>query len=206
MSNLTIYFGNKPVFLCDNITKEIDELKHHPETIYIDEISNAAIKSLLHEIDKPQFQQGVLFNKDYKKLKEIFFKNFTLIKAGGGLVKNKYGEILLIFRRGKWDLPKGKLDDNETIEQCAKREVREETGLKEITVSNQIETTYHTYTEFGAHILKESHWFAMKALGNEKLIPQIEEGIVEILWVKKEGLTKYISNTFPAIVDVLKYA
>ena len=206
MSNLTIYFGNKPVFLCDNITKEIDELKHHPETIYIDEISNAAIKSLLHEIDKPQFQQGVLFNKDYKKLKEIFFKNFTLIKAGGGLVKNKYGEILLIFRRGKWDLPKGKLDDNETIEQCAKREVREETGLKEITVSNQIETTYHAYTEFGAHILKESHWFAMKALGNEKLIPQIEEGIVEILWVKKEGLTKYISNTFPAIVDVLKYA
>lgn len=206
MSNLTIYFGNKPVFLCDNITKEIDELKHHPETIYIDEISNAAIKSLLHEINKPQFQQGVLFNKDYKKLKEIFFKNFTLIKAGGGLVKNKYGEILLIFRRGKWDLPKGKLDDNETIEQCAKREVREETGLKEITVSNQIETTYHTYTEFGAHILKESHWFAMKALGNEKLIPQIEEGIVEILWVKKEGLTKYISNTFPAIVDVLKYA
>ena len=206
MSNLTIYFGNKPVFLCDNITKEIDELKHHPETIYIDEISNAAIKSLLHEIDKPQFQQGVLFNKDYKKLKEIFFKNFTLIKAGGGLVKNKYGEILLIFRRGKWDLPKGKLDDNETIEQCAKREVREETGLKEITVSKQIETTYHTYTEFGAHILKESHWFAMKALGNEKLIPQIEEGIVEILWVKKEGLTKYISNTFPAIVDVLKYA
>lgn len=206
MSNLTIYFGNKPVFLCDNITKEIDELKHHPETIYIDEISNAAIKSLLHEINKPQFQQGVLFNKDYKKLKEIFFKNFTLIKAGGGLVKNKYGEILLIFRRGKWDLPKGKLDDNETIEQCAKREVREETGLKEITVSKQIETTYHTYTEFGAHILKESHWFAMKALGNEKLIPQIEEGIVEILWVKKEGLTKYISNTFPAIVDVLKYA
>ena len=206
MSNLTIYFGNKPVFLCDNITKEIDELKHHPETIYIDEISNAAIKSLLHEINKPQFQQGVLFNKDYKKSKEIFFKNFTLIKAGGGLVKNKYGEILLIFRRGKWDLPKGKLDDNETIEQCAKREVREETGLKEITVSNQIETTYHTYTEFGAHILKESHWFAMKALGNEKLIPQIEEGIVEILWVKKEGLTKYISNTFPAIVDVLKYA
>jgi len=139
-------------------------------------------------------------------LKSSFFKHFTLIKAAGGLVKNKKGEILLIFRRGKWDLPKGKLDDHETIEQCAKREVQEETGLHELETGKLIEITYHTYVEFGKHILKESHWYAIKATGNEKLIPQTEEDITEIIWVKKEDLKNYFSNTFPAIIEILKKA
>jgi 8-oxo-dGTP pyrophosphatase MutT (NUDIX family) len=52
-----------------------------------------------------------------------------IIKAGGGIVVNEQNEVLLIYRRGKWDLPKGKLDDGETIEECALREVKEETGL-----------------------------------------------------------------------------
>lgn len=206
MSYITIYFGNKPVFLCDEITEEINEYKHHPDAVYIDEISTAAVNSLLHEIDKEQFHAGIIFDKDFKKLKSAFFKHFTLIKAAGGLIKNKKGEILLIFRRGKWDLPKGKLDDHETIVQCAKREVQEETGLHELETGKLIEITYHTYVEFGKHILKESHWYAIKATGNEKLIPQTEEDITEIIWVKKEDLKNYFSNTFPAIIEILKNA
>ena len=206
MSYITIYFGDKPVFLCDEITKEINEYKHHPDAVYIDELSTAAINSLLHEISKSQFHAGIIFGEDFKKLKIAFFKHFTLIKAAGGLIKNKKGEILLIFRRGKWDLPKGKLDEDETIEECAKREVQEETGLQKLETGKLIEITYHTYVQFGKHILKESHWYAMKATGNEPLIPQTEEDITEIVWVKKEDLKKYLSNTFPAIVDILKHA
>ena len=108
------------------------------------------------------------------------------------------------MRRGKWDLPKGKLDDNETIEQCAKREVQEETGLQKLKTGKLIKITYHTYVQFGKHFLKESHWYAMEATGNEKLVPQTEEDITEIIWAKKEDLEKYVSNTFAAIVDVLK--
>ena len=129
MSYITIYFGEKPVYLCDELTREIEEVRHHPDAVFIDELSNAAVNSLLHEIGKKEFHAGIIFHQNFDKLKKDFFKHFKLIKAGGGLVKNKAGQILLIFRRGKWDLPKGKLDDNETLLQCAIREVREETGL-----------------------------------------------------------------------------
>ncbi|MGN6532843.1 MAG: NUDIX hydrolase [Ginsengibacter sp.] len=206
MSYITIYFGDKPVFLCDHITPEIEEYRHHPETVFIDEISTAAINSLLHEIDKSQFHAGIILGDNFDKLKADFFKHFHLIKAGGGVVKNENEEILMMFRRGKWDLPKGKLDEGETIEQCAKREVTEETGLQKLKVIRPLGITYHTYVQFGKHNLKESHWYGMKATGNEKLIPQTEEDITEIIWVKKEDLEKYFSNTFPTILNILKHA
>jgi 8-oxo-dGTP pyrophosphatase MutT (NUDIX family) len=206
MSYITIYFGEKPVFLCDNLIREIEEIRHHPDAVYIDELSTSAINSLLHEIDKPQFHAGIIINENFEKLKKAFFKHFKLVQAAGGLVKNKDGEILLIFRRGKWDLPKGKLDKNETILDCAIREVKEETGLTKIKAGKAIDITYHTYTEFGKHILKESHWYMMYVKGEEILTPQVEECITEIRWVKKDDLKSYMNNTFPAIAGLLKNA
>ncbi|MEO8819881.1 MAG: NUDIX hydrolase [Ginsengibacter sp.] len=206
MSYITIYFDDKPVFLCDEITPKIDEYRHHPDAVFIDEYSTAAINSLLHEINKPRFHAGIILNKDLQELKESFFKHFHLIKAAGGLVKNKNQEILMIFRRGKWDLPKGKLDEGETIEQCAKREVEEETGVHKLTIIKPLTITYHTYNLFGKHNLKETHWYLMNADGDEKLIPQTEEEITEIVWAKKEELSKYLGNTFPTIEMVLQEA
>lgn len=204
MSYITIYFEDKPVFLCDEMTPEIDEYRHHPDAVFIDELSTAAINSLLHEIKKPRFHAAIIFDTNFSKLKTVFFKHFELIKAGGGLVKNENDEILMIFRRGKWDLPKGKLDEGETLEECAKREVEEETGLHQLTLIKPLLITYHTYHLFGKHNLKETHWYLMKAGGNEKLIPQTEEEISEIVWVKKENLKNYLDNTFPTIETVLK--
>ena len=206
MSYITIYFEEKPVFLCDKLNPEIDEVRHHPETVYIDELSTAAINSLLHEIEKKQFHAGIILHENFQKLKKDFFKHFKLVKAGGGLVKNKEGEVLLIFRRGKWDLPKGKLDDNETLIECALREVKEETGLTQIKAGKEIDITYHTYIEFGKHILKESHWYLMLWKTIETLVPQVEEDITDIRWVKKQDLKNYLNNTFSAIVAVLKKA
>lgn len=206
MSYITIYFGDKPVYLCDELPPEIEEVRHHPEAVFIDELSTAAINSLLHEIDKNQFHAGIIIHKDFNKLKREFFKHFKLVKAAGGLVKNKAGEVLLIFRRGKWDLPKGKLDKGESIVECAIREVQEETGLKKIKAGEEIDITYHTYVEFGKHILKESHWFIMNSLVEETLQPQIEEYITEIRWVKKEDLKNYLDKTFPTIISLLKKA
>ncbi len=203
MSYITIYFDDKPVFLCDEITPGIDEYRHHPDTVYIDELSTAAINSLLHEINKPQFHVGIIYDKDLLKLKSAFFKHFTLKKAAGGLVKNNDEEILMIHRRGKWDLPKGKLDKGETLEACALREVTEETGLKNLELGALIRITFHTYSLFGKHILKETNWYSMKAKGIETLFPQTEEDITEIRWVIKKELKKYLSNTFPSIKDVL---
>ena len=204
---IKIYFPQageeKPVFLCDRTDSTIEEYMHHPDAVYIDEVSNAAIKSLMHEIIKPEFHAGILMHKDLEKLKKAFFKHFTLVKAAGGLVDNADEETLMIFRRGKWDLPKGKLDTGETLEQCALREVQEETGLKEIELGNKLTTTYHTYVEFGKHILKESHWYRMHSAGNGKLIPQTEEDITDIKWVKKTEMKKLLKNSFQTIRDVV---
>jgi len=182
----------------------LNEIIHHPDAVFIDELSNPAIKSLLHEIVKDDFHAGIIWNEDLEKLKKAFFKNFTPVTAAGGLVENNKGEILLIFRRGKWDLPKGKLDRGETLEQCALREVMEETGLTNVELKEALTITYHTYDEFGKHILKDSHWFKMKVSGAQTLTPQTEEDISEIKWVKKKDLSNYLSNTFPSVKDVLE--
>lgn len=200
---IKIYFEDKPVFLCDQIDKTIDEYMHHPDTVFIDEISTAAIKSLLHEIAKPEFHAGILFDKDFKKLKKAFNRHFKLIVTAGGAVLNEKDELMMIFRRGKWDLPKGKLDEGETLEECAVREVREETGVQDLKTGEKIIITYHTYLEFGTHILKESHWYKMRCKNEENLVPQTEEDITEIKWVGAFELDKYTSNTYQTIIEVV---
>jgi 8-oxo-dGTP pyrophosphatase MutT (NUDIX family) len=126
-----------------------------------------------------------------------------IIIAAGGLVQNNEGSFLLIFRRGFWDLPKGKLDARELIPECAIREVREETGLQTITLGSFICMTTHAYfdTWLQKDVIKETHWYAMKAssLLPETLIPQTEEDIEKIKWVSEYELPTYLLQTYPTI-------
>lgn len=126
------------------------------------------------------------------------------IIAAGGIVENENKEILLIFRRGKWDLPKGKLDEGETIEECAVREVEEETGLRSIQQGELIEVTLHNYIEKGTEIEKETYWYAMKVEGEQKLVAQTEEDIEDIKWVKESELPVYLANTYNNIIDIIE--
>lgn len=127
------------------------------------------------------------------------------IQAGGGVVINEKEQVLMIYRREKWDLPKGKLDPDETIVECAIREVMEETGLKFITLEKKLITTVHEYTEKSQLIQKETHWYLMHASTdtNQTLIPQIEEGIEKIEWVDKKDINRYLQNSYPTIQKVL---
>lgn len=128
------------------------------------------------------------------------------IIAAGGLVTNENDELLLIFRRGKWDLPKGKLDEGENIEECAVREVQEETGLSNVTLKEFVGITNHEYfdTYIGQQVDKETHWYAMAAAPGQALVPQTEEDIEEIEWVRKEVLDIYLNNTYPTIIDIIE--
>ncbi len=130
----------------------------------------------------------------------------TIITAAGGLVQNNDGAILMIFRRGFWDLPKGKLDAGELISECAVREVREETGLQTLTLGPFICKTTHAYvaTWLQKDVIKETHWFAMtaSALKPELLIPQTEEDIEKIEWVPVLELPPYLLQTYPTIRSV----
>lgn len=129
-----------------------------------------------------------------------------IIKAGGGLVRNGEGELLLIFRRGKWDLPKGKLDEGETIEACAIREVEEETGVKDLALGELISVTWHEYFDkwLGEEVIKETHWFKMDVAGVPALVPQKEEDITAIEWTKKSDLPQRMEQSYITIIDVLE--
>jgi len=198
-----IYFNNKPLFLTDVITKELEEYLHHEDTVFIDEFNVHTIKTMLHEMQLSKIHAGVFLNEDVEAVMKAFKKKFVLIKAAGGLIHTKDDHLLLIFRRGKWDLPKGKLDDNEEIEACALREVNEETGLENVQIEKPLCITYHTYHQDGSHILKESHWFLMKAEKQNKLIPQLEEDIDKAEWVAIDQITAYMENTHTSIHDVV---
>jgi len=201
--HIKIYFGNKPVFLCDDINKELNEILHHPDAVFVDEITNPAIKSLLHEIKKDEFHAGVIWNKDLDKLKKVFFKNFSLIEAAGGIVQNNKKELLFIYRLGKWDLPKGKIEKGEKLEECALREVEEETGVTKLTLKKKVGETYHTYNEFGKHFLKITHWYYIVCPAAQQLVPQTEEDITAIKWVATKDIKEPMADTYPSIKDIL---
>ncbi len=201
--HIKIYFGDKTVFLCDELTKELKEMLHHPDAVFIDEISVPAIKSLLHEIKKDEFHAGVIYSEDLTALKKLFFKNFTLIEAAGGIVQNDKKEVLFIYRLNKWDLPKGKIEKGEKADECALREVEEETGVINLILKKKVGETYHTYDAFGKHFLKVTHWYYLVCANDQKLVPQTEEDITAIKWVATKNIKEPVANTYPSIKDIL---
>ena len=200
--HIKIYFGEKPVYLCDEITQELNAILHHPDAVFVDEISIPAIKSLLHEIKKAEFHAGVLWNPDLKKLKDAFFRNFILVEAAGGIVQNSNKEFLFIFRLEKWDLPKGKLDKGETLEVCALREITEETGIQFLKLKKKIGETYHVYVEFGKHFLKVSHWYYITCPDDQVPVPQTNEHITEAKWIKPKHISEPMKNTYGSVRDI----
>lgn len=200
---ITIYFNDKPVYLCSKITKELQEHLHHPDTVFIEELSTAAVNSLLHEIKKETFHVGILCHENFELLKKTFFKHFTLIEAAGGIVQNEHKDILFMQRLGKWDLPKGKVEKDEALEIAAAREITEETGLENIQLKKKIGETYHTYDAYGKHYLKTTHWYYFTSKGSEDLIPQIEEDITELKWFKTKHIKEPMVNTYPSIKDIM---
>jgi 8-oxo-dGTP pyrophosphatase MutT (NUDIX family) len=200
---IKIYFDDKPVFLCDEINEELKEILHHPDAVFIDELSTPAINAFLHEIKKDQFHAGVMIDKDLEKLKKAFFSHFTSIEAAGGIVQNNDKEFLFIYRLGKWDLPKGKVETGEDLEDCAIREVEEETNTTDLIIKKKIGETYHAYNAFGKHFLKTSHWYFMNCPAGQKSTPQTEENITAVKWAHAEDIRELMENTYPSIKDIL---
>jgi len=142
-----------------------------------------------------------------KKNADDFFdsvkKDIKLIKAAGGVVKNGKGKYLFIYRLGKWDLPKGKVDEGESMREAAVREVEEECGIKVDYLGLKLATTYHTYLLKGELVLKKTNWYEMGVNKVPKLKPQYEEDITEAVWLGADRFDQIRENTYPLIGDIL---
>ena len=134
---------------------------------------------------------------------ENFISNFQLVVAAGGYVKNKKREILFIKRNGIWDLPKGKLENNESLFKCAEREVEEECGVNQLTIKEKRCETFYTYKLNGINYLKHTHWYNFECDFNGMLVPQTSEGIELVKWVSQTEIKSHIRNSFKSIQEVV---
>lgn len=197
---IKIILNNKRIFLAEDHRAIIQQF--HLNSAYI--IFNLDEQKVLDLVDLlllSEIGDAIIVGPIAPHL-QIFKNALTLVKAGGGVVFNNRNELLFIFRRRKWDLPKGKLDRRETIEKCATREVFEETGIRNLEIVRELGQTYHIYLE-NSVILKETTWFLMFT-EDIKVRPQFEEGIKKAVWVHKNNIRYQLRNTYPSIVDIFE--
>ncbi len=125
------------------------------------------------------------------------------VEAAGGAVTDERGRLLAIHRLGRWDLPKGKVDVGEALAEAAVREVKEECGLREVSIVRPLCDTWHTYLRNGERHLKRTSWFLMRASSAERLVPQHEEDIREVTWMDADGVQRVKAGTYATVRAVI---
>ncbi|MCU0395913.1 MAG: NUDIX domain-containing protein [Chitinophagaceae bacterium] len=199
-----VYFGNKPFYITDHLDPTLYALSSRGGTILINQPTVSCLPRCIHDLEHTEARAAIVLTHHTGYFWNEFCNHFQYIMAAGGLVVNPAGAFLFIFRRGAWDLPKGKLDEGEDIRTCALREITEETGLQDIQITGELGSTWHTYHERGAFVLKETQWFRMAHGGGEALVPQAEEDITDIRWISQSELDQVMRNTFPSIEEVIR--
>lgn len=199
-----IYINDTPIFLV-NTTNLQDKCLNFDQKLVARYIGKP--KFLLQYIDlmekTDRYDAVIVHHSDEKALYKDFKSLYKRIDAAGGVVYNHRSEILMIYRRGSWDLPKGKIDPGEGKKEAAIREVQEETGLNEVQIIAKLGKTLHTYRDRkGRRILKFSYWYRMETPELE-LLPQAEEDIEEAVWIGTEDFLKSGKKAYNSILDVL---
>ncbi len=198
---IKVFSLNKTICLTSNVM----DYQQKEDTVLVRIHSIDELQMMYDElVTKNQFIEVFYYHENEKLLLTSFSSAFKVIKAAGGLVKNKKGEYLVIFRNGKWDLPKGKIEKREGIKEAAIREVEEECGIGKLKIVKELESTYHTYHQEEKAVLKRTYWFEMLCEDESKLVPQLEEGITDVKWLSKKDLKQVSDNTYESIKEVLK--
>lgn len=199
-----IYVNGTPVFLATG--SEATELGYRPDRDLLVNFYGGKKRQLHNFIDllekNTTLRAVVLWSDDVEKMWSDFQSCFRIIEAAGGLVKNQEGKLLVFFRRDFWDLPKGKIDEGESPEQAAVREVQEETGLKNVELGEFVAHTWHTYRQKKERILKKTWWFRM-ATSDTELVPQVEEDIEQIEWVDAAAWLAGVPKIYPSLLEIL---
>jgi 8-oxo-dGTP pyrophosphatase MutT (NUDIX family) len=186
-----VFVNDKPLFLTNQIFKETD--------FQLFLLESVDFKQLIVKYFQNKIQKAYLYHPDEKEIMKVLKTKIPVNKAGGGLVYNKNGEVLFIFRNGKWDLPKGGTNKGEEIEDTAMREVEEETGVNGLSISKKLQKTYHIFKRNGVYKLKITHWFEMHSNYDGIPIGQAEEGIEKVEWKNPEQIKEALKNSYENI-------
>jgi len=190
-----IFVGNKPIILTTRVEKET-EFKN----LLMDSVS---IEKIISVLKKDKYKAVHLIGSDLDSMLKTFLKFLPNVIAGGGKVLNSSKRILLIFRNGKWDLPKGKAEPNETIDKTALREVEEETGIKGLSITKPLDITYHIFKRNNQYQIKKTYWFEMFSEYEGDLKPQLNEGITKVKWIKPKRIKKIKKNIYANIESLI---
>lgn len=206
-----IYVNNKPVYLTASLPTA-NPTQQSKSCIQVSYKNRSELKELINHINwTRQLEVAYITGKNEEDLFKDFAAFYKLIDAAGGLVFNEFDEALLIYRHGKWDLPKGKLEKGETVEDAAVREVEEETGIqgielgKPIILQREQNITFHTFLHPVKKqlILKRIFWYKMFCK-KQAVQPQVEEGIQKVEWVPRAEVKARVANGFGSIMDVVE--
>ena len=186
-----VFVNDKPLFLTNDIFKETD--------FQLFLLESVDFKQLIVKYFQNKIQKAYLYHPDEKEIMKVLKTKIPVNKAGGGLVYNKNGDVLFIFRNGKWDLPKGGTNKGEEMEETAMREVEEETGVNGLSISKKLQKTYHIFKRNGVYKLKITHWFEMHCTYDGIPVGQAEEGIEEVEWKNPEQIKEALKNSYENI-------
>jgi ADP-ribose pyrophosphatase YjhB (NUDIX family) len=186
-----IFVNDKPIILTTKVEEETDFKNYLLDTVKMGKV--------IKDLQKKNIQSVRLIDSDKTTLIKKFLKKLPNVIAGGGKVYNEQGDVLFIYRNDKWDLPKGKAENKETIDKTAIREVEEETGVKDLKIIKPLEMTYHVFKRNGRYKIKVTYWFEMKTSYNGPLSPQENEGITRVEWLNQEQINKAMENSYANI-------
>ena len=192
-----VFYNQKPI----NFTTVLGKNTKNTPLFFI-KYANA--NSITKALKDKTVTEVYLYHSNPDKFEKHFFRTFPFVEAAGGLVQHQDGRFLFIYRNNKWDLPKGKIEKNETLIKAAKREVSEETGVTDLELKRPLPITYHIYNANGKFKVKKTYWFFMKSKFNGSLLPQFEENIKMAVWKGINEIPKLMENAYENIKIILK--
>ena len=188
-----VFFNQKPIVLTTNIPPT----KEDSPFFYV-KFTNK--KFIVQVLKSKKVKMLYLYHPNEDKLFHYFFCIFKLVEAAGGLVRNlKTNHFLFIFRNKKWDLPKGRINKNEEVQKAAIREVEEETGVENLSITKSLNTTYHIFKRNRKYRLKKTFWYLMETNYSGELTPETKEGIEKAVWIDKKIIVSLKSEMYKNI-------
>ena len=188
-----VFFNQKPIILTTTFQEQTPD-----SPLFFLKFTNK--KNIVAALRSKKVKQLYLYHAKEEKMWALFYEIFKVIEAAGGIVRQRSsGKYLFIYRNDKWDLPKGRIEEDEAVRTAAMREVEEETGVADLTITAALPTTLHLFHRNGKYRLKKTYWYTMETDFDEALIPQEEEGIQKVEWVAKEEVPNLYSNIYANI-------